>query len=203
VPKYSYKRDDVIRQEELDETFDAASRVNAYDLPGTAWQCLIAIMWLYGKRISECVSLTNGAVRVTKTGKREYLSVAFNVLKKRSYKDPGIKRPFVKRVIRENPYTDYILNWHTKAKDGHRFLFYRQQTKMGYIYRQYANQILNKISPRISPHLFRHSLATQMAEEGATAYQILNWFDWDRTDTALEYIKRGGRMTQELSDRKW
>ena len=198
MPKYSYTREDVIRQDELAEIFDEAGRVKAYGLPGEAWQCLIAIMWLYGKRISEIVPLPVTAVRVSK-----YLSIGFNVLKKKSYADPGVKLRFNKRVTIKNPYTEYVVNWYKEVKGSHQFLFYRQQTKMGYIYRQYANEVLKSINELISPHLFRHSLATQMAEEGATAYQLINWFDWDRTDTALEYIKRSGRMTQELSDRKW
>ena len=198
MPKYSYQREDVIREQELGEIFDEAGRVKAYGLSGDAWQCLIAVMWLYGKRISEIVPLSVRAVRI-----KNYVSVAFQVLKKKSYKDPGVRSPFVKLVTIENPYTDYIVKWHTQAKERSRFMFYRPQTKMGYIYRQYANEVLKSISDRISPHLFRHSLATQMAEEGATAYQLINWFDWDRTATALEYIKRSGRMTQELSDRKW
>jgi len=198
VPKYSYEREDIIREQELREIFNKVSRVKAYGLPGMAWQCLIAIMWLYGKRISEVVPLTVNSVRVS-----NYLSIGFNVLKKKSHKDPGVKLRFTKRVTLENPYTDYVVNWHKEIKKSHRFLFYRPQTKMGHIYRQYANEVLKSLSPRISPHLFRHSLATQMAEEGATAYQLINWFDWDRTDTALEYIRRSGRMTQELSDRKW
>jgi len=198
VPKYSYQREDVIREQELGEIFDEAGRVKAYGLPPEAWQCLIAIMWLYGKRISETVPLIVETVRISK-----YLSIGFTVLKKKSYKDPGVKLRFNKRVTRKNPYTDYVVNWHKEIKGSHHFLFYRPQTKMGYIYRQYANEVLKSISDRVSPHLFRHSLATQMAEEGATAYQLINWFDWDRTDTALEYIRRSGRMTQELSDRKW
>jgi len=42
-----------------------------------------------------------------------------------------------------------------------------------------------------------------MAERGATAYELVNWFDWDRVETALEYVKRSGRMTEKLSERKW
>jgi len=169
-----------------------------YGLPGMAWQCLIAIMWLYGKRISEIIPLKTRAVRID----LNYLTILFLVLKKRAKKDPGIQYPFLKRVTLDNEYTKYVLAWWNQVKDKE-YLFSRSQTKMGYIYRQYAHNLLKEISPRISCHLFRHSLATQMAENGATAYELINWFDWDRTDTALEYIRRSGQMTQRLSNRKW
>jgi len=198
MPEYKYHRDDVIRKPELHEIFSKAGRVNAYGLPGQAWQCLIAIMWLFGKRVSEIVPISTKSV-YTDDGD---LAVQFTVLKKKSYQDPGVRMPFTKRVTLENPYTNYVVDWHAKALDKP-YLFYRSQTKMGYIYRQYANNVFKEISDRISPHMFRHSLATQMAERGATAYELLNWFDWDRTDTALNYIKRSGRMTEKLSSRTW
>jgi len=156
-------------------------------------------MWIYGKRISEVISLKTQSVRVN----GEYLAILFNVLKKKNRKDPGVLRPFTKRVTLENPYTKYIMNWWKEIKTLETFMFPRPQTKMGYIYRQYAHNVLKSINPRISAHLFRHSLATQMAESGATAYELVNWFDWDRTDTALEYIRRSGAMTERLSNRKW
>jgi len=169
-----------------------------YGLPGVAWQGLISIMWLYGKRISEIVSLKTEAVRID----LNYLNILFLVLKKRAKKDPGIQYPFLKSVTLDNEYTKYVLDWYDQIKEGE-FLFPRSQTKMGHIYRQYAHNVLKEISPRVSCHLFRHSLATQMAENGATAFELVNWFDWDRTDTALEYVKRSGKMTQRLSNRTW
>ena len=198
MPIYKYKRDDVIRPNELDQILTKSREVNKYGLPGIAWQCFVSILWLYGKRVSEIVSLKTDAIRIDPN----YLNILFHVLKKARKKDPGIKRPFTKRVTLENPYTKYIIEW--KNQLGYsEYLFPRPQTKMGYIYRQYAHEVLKSISLRISSHLFRHSLATQMAESGATAYELVNWFDWDRTDTALEYIRRSGQMTQRLSNRKW
>jgi len=198
LPAYKYQRDDIIRVEELDQILSESGEVKKYGLPGLAWQCLISIMWLYGKRISEIVPLKTNAIRID----LNYLNILFHVLKKAERKDPGIRRPFTKRVTLENPYTKYIVEWRNQL-DDFEYLFPRPQTKMGYIYRQYAHEFLKSISPRISCHLFRHSLATQMAENGATAYELINWFDWDRTDTALEYIRKSGQMTQRLSNRKW
>lgn len=188
----------MIRPEELDWILIEAGSVKKFGLPGVAWQALISLLWLYGKRISEVVSLKSQAIMVDD----DYLFVRFNVLKKRKQNEPGVRRPFTKRVTLDNPYTSFVVNW-ISMNEGQEYLFPRSQTRMGYIYRQYAHSILKEISPKISCHLFRHSLATQMAENGATAYELVNWFDWDRTDTALEYIRRSGAMTQRLSDRRW
>jgi len=198
VPTYKYKREDVIRADELNQILTKSDGVEMYGLPGLAWQCLISIMWLYGKRISEIVSLKTTAIRID----LNYLNILFLVLKKRAKKDPGIQYPFMKRMTLDNEYTKYVTDWYSQVKDGE-YVFPRPQTRMGYIYRQYAHNVLKEISPRISCHLFRHSLATQMAENGATAYELVNWFDWDRTDTALEYVRRSGQMTQRLSNRTW
>jgi len=198
LPRYMYQRQDVIRPVELGEILDRAKTIDKYGIPGLGWQAFISIMWLFGKRVSEIVSLRTQDVRVD----GEYLYILFTVLKKRSTSDPGIRMPFQKRITLENPYTEAIIEWWNQVREG-RFLFPRHQTKMGHIYRQYAHLVLKEISPQISSHLFRHSLATQMAEDGATAYEMVSWFDWDRTDTALEYIRRGGAMTERLSRRKW
>ena len=198
MPIYKYTREDVIRPDELNQILAKAGELEKFDLPGVAWQALISIMWIYGKRISEIVNLKTQAIRLNE----EYLAILFNVLKKRRRKDPGVRRPFSKRVTLENPYTDFVIKWYEQI-NHEVFLFPRPQTKTGHIYRQYAHLVLKEISPQISCHYFRHSLATQMAENGATAYELVNWFDWEKTDTALAYIRRSGAMTQRLSDRVW
>jgi integrase len=211
MPLYKYSREDIIRQPELDEIIQKASETHAYGLPGSAWSCLIGILWLFGKRISEVVPLKVDAVNVYEKHNpnpysretMEVLSIRFNVLKKRRQSEPSVIRTFTKRVTLENPYTKLITYWVSIIGEKSIYLFPRPQTRTGHIYREYAYNVLKSISPNISSHLFRHSLASQMAEEGATAYELINWFDWDRTDTALEYIRRSGAMTERLSKRKW
>lgn len=198
MPEYKYQRQDVIRAAELEEILDKAENIKRYDIPGLGWQALISIMWLFGKRVSEIIPLKPQDVRPDKN----YLHILFTVLKKESVKDPGMRKPFLKRITLDNPYTEYIVEWWELVKKE-KYLFGRKKTQMGYIYRQYAHLVLKQISPKISAHLFRHSLATHMAEDGATAYELVNWFDWDRTDTALEYVRRGGAMTERLSKRTW
>lgn len=60
---------------------------------------------------------------------------------------------------------------------------------------------LKKVYPFVWWHLFRESLATQMAEKGATEEELMHWFDWDRVDIAHEYVKRGSKLTEKWSER--
>lgn len=232
MPKYKYKRDDVIRKGELDSIFDKIGSIKYMGLSGDAWQCLVAILWLFGKRISEVIRLKSADLLIYNDDETNQLIVRFLVLKKESLKDTGVLRLYTKRITLDNPYTKYIMNymesftinqWNAmidKWKDTEAFndpnaaysdflddeidfLFPRKQCKTGHIFREYAWHVLKMVKPDISSHLFRHSLATQMAEEGATAYEMVNWFDWERTDTALEYIRRSGRLTERLSSRVW
>ena len=198
MPRYKYSREDVIRAGELGDILKEAGGIKYLGLPGQAWQALVSILWLFGKRVSEVVPLKVDEVSIDGGD----LVIRFKVLKKRE-EPSAIKRTYTKRITLENPFTKYVTSWLNEIKDHEKFLFPRSQTKMGYIYRQYAHLVLKEISPKISSHLFRHSLATQMAENGATAYELVNWFDWDQTDSALKYIRRSGRLTQRLSDRKW
>jgi integrase len=199
-PHYKFTRDDVIREQELNEIFDKAGKVFAWGLPPEAWQCMIAIMWLYGKRVSEIISLKYKDLRLG----GEYCTISFHVLKKISFSDAGVKRTFRKQVTRKNPYTEYITKWYNYPDlDDQEYLFPRPQTKVGHIYRNYAYLVLKDISPKISPHLFRHSLATIMAEDRASLHELMSWFDWDNPKTAMRYIQRAGTMTQRLSDREW
>ena len=66
-----------------------------------------------------------------------------------------------------------------------------------------AYQVLKKLNKQAWLHLFRHSLATQMAEQEATEEQHMAWFDWDRYDTAHNYVRGGPRLTRKWSQRKW
>ena len=70
--------------------------------------------------------------------------------------------------------------------------------RTGHITRWMARLWLKKLDPDIWPHLFRHSLATMMAEQGATAFELKAFFDWDDIRTAMRYV----RETEALSE-KW
>jgi len=198
--KYKYKRNDVIREDEYSDIIDQASLVQYLGLGGKAWVALISIMWVFGKRIGEIVGIRTKNVFVTKS---EELGIRFYVLKKNKINDPGILTPFTKLITLSNPYVEPIVSYWKDVRDTEVFLFPRSTTKTGHIYRQYVHTVLKLISPKISSHLFRHTLATRMAEMGATSHQLVSWFDWDKVDTALEYVKRSGKLTKVLTEREW
>ena len=153
-------------------------------------RCLICLAWLFGKRINELLSLRRKEL-YTEGG---YLYVRFHVLKKKTRKDTGVSKPFLKRMTLKNKYTEPVLS-------------YLETIEGGYIFRGMSHQLalyyLKKVNPNAWWHLFRESLATMMAEHGATEEILLHWFDWDRVDTAHEYVKRGTKLTEEYSERTW
>jgi integrase len=52
-------------------------------------------------------------------------------------------------------------------------------------------------------HLFRTSRCTEFAESGATIWELLDWFSWDRPSTALEYIKHASSYSSKFSKRRF
>lgn len=55
----------------------------------------------------------------------------------------------------------------------------------------------------ITAHSVRKWLATKMAEEGLTEYQLMAWFGWNDPKEARPYVKTASRsrLAQEASDR--
>lgn len=53
-------------------------------------------------------------------------------------------------------------------------------------------QVLNKWAKDYWPHLLRHGLATRFAGQGASEFDLMDWFDWTRYETAKRYIQLGG-----------
>jgi site-specific recombinase XerD len=109
-------------------------------------------------------------------------------------------------VILENPYIKYILPYWEKLKDrGEIYLFPRPQTRTGHIYEKYVWDVIQMLDLEqpVWSHLFRGTLATEMAEDEATAFQLKSWFDWENIATADEYVTKAGVSTKKLSDRMW
>lgn len=90
-----------------------------------------------------------------------------------------------------------------KDKDGRVLKVYEYDTTIkGIMSRQRAYKLIKAINPHIYPHWFRHSLATQLAEEGIDPWQLMNWFDWDRFATAKRYVSGTAAMTRDISNRE-
>jgi integrase len=184
-------------------------------------QCLIALEWLFGKRIRETLRLRREDVHWDD----EFLYANFTVQKKRSRKATLAPKRVLKKILLSNPYTHYIIDHVSTITEGWIFTgakgrrektvywkdeegkiiksYHYVDADEGRLSQEYALQILKALDENICCHLFRHSLATQMAEHEATEEELMHWFDWDRFDTAHGYVRGGPRMTERLSRRTW
>ena len=192
MPKIKTKRDDILRPKEVEEMLKSATL--------EPWlQCLVALLWLFGKRISEIIKLQRKDLWI----EDNYLYVRFTVSKKASRKALAVPKPFLKRKTVKHPYVKYVISYLQEIKKEEAYVFASQRSSYGYISRQHAYNKIKELNPKAWCHLFRESLATSMAEHGATEEELLHWFDWDRVDTAHEYVKRGTKLTEKWSDRAY
>lgn len=199
MPKITTKRTDILRKKEILSTLEKSKEV------GPWLQCLIALAWAFGKRINELLRLQAEDLRTDD----KFLFVRFFVSKKKlegseQYQDADgkfhrrlklspIPKPYLKRITLTHPSVPYILAYVKEIKEGPLF----------HVSRNLAWWYLKKVNPQAWWHLFRESLATEMAEHGASEEMLMHWFDWDRLDTAHAYVKRGTKLTEELSERTW
>jgi len=191
-PKIKAKRSDILRKPEIDKLFeDATSVFNSSRL-----QCVIALAWIFGKRINEILRIKREDI----WSDENFLYVRFHVSKKKTRKEEAVPKPYLKRIRLEHPYVHYITDHIARYEKGYIFPSYGSQ---GYITRQRVTQQLKGIAPQTWWHLFRESLATYMAENGATEEELMHWFDWDRPMTAHKYVKRGTKLTEKWSKRKF
>ena len=214
MPIITTERDDILRKPEIDAMLEKADE---------RLRCIIAFAWLFGKRINEILQLKRDDVWL----EGEYFYARFTVSKKRARHDRAIPRPYLKRIRVEHPYVQHILSWIGGIKAGYIFASYGQprkykvrtkyknkdgqevigeyeyETKGGYLSRTRVYQQVKAINPNAWLHLFRESLATYMAEHGASEEELMHWFDWDDVRTAHEYVKHGTKLTEKWSDRTW
>lgn len=187
-------------------------------------KCMFCLLYVFGRRLSGILQLK----REDLWTKKGFLYVRFRVLKKARRKDKLRTKTRVKRVDieRQWKYVQHIVNYistldsrdrplfpgrsrpHTrrvKRKDeqGRTIKTYEYKANIkGIMSRQKAYKIVKALNPDAYPHWFRHSLATQLAEEGIDPWQLMNWFDWDRFATAKRYISGTAAMTRDISNRE-
>ena len=219
LPVIKVRREDVLRREEIDLMLERAGEVYM----GERLQCIIALAWLFGKRIKEILRIRREDVWTDD----KYLYVRFLVEKKRSRGEFPISRFYTKKINLSNPYVPYVLNWINKVSSGYLFpgntkprilkvkAKYRDSTgrivekeyyyklEGGHLSDARLRQLIKEINPKAYWHLFRESLATHMAEHGATEEELMHWFDWSDPRIAHEYIKRGTKLIEKWADRTW
>lgn len=191
MPKIKTKRKDIIRTRELNQILETANRESGFWLC-----CLIALSSLFGKRLSENLMLKKDDVYF----EDGFLYVSYTVLKKKTRKALAVPKPYLKRITEAHPLTDHVKRYLPMVKDGEHLFKSKSGERLT---RQLALYYLKKVSMDVWFHLFRESLATVMAEKGASEEELLHWFDWERVDTAHQYVKRGTKLTEKFSLRTW
>lgn len=193
--------------------------------------CLVALLWLFGKRKTEILLLKRRHV----SWNDKMLRVRFRVKKKKlSEYRGGVRETFAKEVTLENPYTKYVIDWcNTLGAEDYLFpskapakkearvrkvttsWFSKKQGKLVKKTFVYTDEDTNHLTPVMAwkiiksldskawVHLFRKSLATNFAEEGCTESQLMAWFDWEKADTAQGYVSKGPKLTEQMSKRLW
>lgn len=214
MPRIRTKRTDILRKPDIDSMMQKAE---------PRLQCIIALAWLFGKRINEILRLRKQDVWV----EGDYLFAKFQVSKKKTRFELAIPQPYLKKIRVDHPYTKPIREWITQITNGYLFptstlpsevtvkTKYRDKTGQekigtyhyatdgGHLSRVRAWQLLKQVDANAWPHLFRESLATHMAENGASEEELMHWFDWDDIRTAHKYVKHGTKLTEKWSERKW
>jgi len=215
MPKIKTKRDDVLRSVEVDHLLDKADQGsvryrpielhdNSVDMllrfEPTRIKCLIALLWIFGKRITENLKLKRKDFSLSRGG---YLYVHYTILKKKHRKTEPIPERRLKRITLRNRYTSFIVPYIKTVKEPNAYVFPSDRSGYGYLSRIQAYRILKGLDQNCWLHLFRHSVATEMAERGATEEELMNWFDWDSYKTAHGYVKGGTKLTAKWSKRTW
>ena len=194
--------------------------VQTFNIDCRKTECLLCLLWIFGKRITELLLLKRKDVTVG----GGFLTVKFHVLKKPKETIPV---RYMKSITLNHPYTKYIIQYVNTVKDPDEFLFpgnsgertfvskvrnkktgkvkvyeYTRE-EHGFMSAHLAWKIVKFLNPKSYPHLFRHSLATIMAENRYTQHQLMSWFDWSNPTVAFEYVKKGPGLTKEASRRTW
>ncbi len=178
-------------------------------------QCILAMLWIFGKRITEVVRLKRRDI----WSDGLFLYARFTVLKKK--KKAVIPITYVKRIRADHPYAHYVLDFVAKIGDKEAYVFPGETRKRkirvkmpkktyeyatsdaGHISSNKVWKIVKFLDSLAWCHLFRHSVATIMAEEGATESELMSWFDWTDPKVAHGYVSRGPKLTERLSERNW
>jgi len=199
---------EIMSPDEIDTIISKALSLNYMGLPGVAWSCLFAVFWAFGKRVSEIVELRTTDITV----RGNDLAVTFTIRKKVRKSKNGIPIPEdkwgtpprrTKRLTLDNKYAQIIRDYWESIKVPGGFMFPGIRSK--HINSRYvwdAIKLMGFEQP-IWSHLFRHTLATELAQNEVGAFEMKSWFDWEKIDTADSYVSAAGVSTKKASGRKW
>ena len=145
-------------------------------LPDEKWQCVFAIAYFTGSRISEVLSLDVKAIQSDR--------VVIAVLKAR--------KPMT-REIAIQPQLQTFLDAYDAPESGYLFPAYQNSQRKTHVSRQAAHKILKEViesAPEldgISTHSFRRSFATNLQKMGKSAAEISRLLGHKSTTMTARY----------------
>jgi site-specific recombinase XerD len=148
-------------------------------------EALLAVLWNTGHRISE-IAGEKGLKRSDVWIDDKWIYFRFSVLKRKDGFIHTIKVPM------KAAFTSYIISW-IDTIDASDLVFD--------ISRQYVDIKLKRLNKNVHAHMFRHTLATRMAEKGATKWEMDAWFGWSGWDTASIYVQKGTAMIENMANK--
>jgi integrase len=189
-------------------------------------KCLIALLWLFGRRKIEVLKLKRKDVEWDEN----YLYVHFPIRKARKEYEGGVKIEALKKITRRNPLTNCVIEWVQEISDPASWIFPGDAHKRilktvrkwrnregeevvkvytyidedeGYLSRETCWKIIKYLDRKLWVHLFRKSVATLMAERGASEDELMAWFDWASPITAHKYVRKGTKLIERWTERIW
>ena len=164
MPTYNTNINTILFEEDVKKIYDIA--------PNERDKVLISLMWLFGARTSEMISLSRDDFDVSE----DYLSVRFKTLKKAHTTNQfqvverilKVSRPGGMKI---NLWVETICKWADATKGGLVFAG-RGARWLDWRVAKLSQKALDK---PISPYHFRHSCFSQMARNNCSAVQIQYW----------------------------
>lgn len=209
-----YKRDGFTPDEITNMLMDAKrAKGYAHPVPNSYLAqrdaCLIAILALFGKRESEVASIRRKGVTIDGDRMLIRFRLSKRLTKKKLAKDPNAQVPtVVKPKTLRNPLVKYITDYIVIRDSSYPrspWLFPSGKIKGAHIRPWHVWRIIKRLNKNAWPHWFRHSLADMMVKHRREIQELMEWFDWKRADTAVDYVRAGagGRIREMGEEDYW
>lgn len=179
MPNYKFKREDLTSKKEIEEILAKS------DEPW--FRALIAILYLYGCRVSEALKLKRKDIWFD----GEFLVLSIPLLKKRK-KTKVYEDRHVLKIYKNAPFIGEVLKY-LDGKDPEALLFP--------FTRQWVWAKIKERKKDVSPHIFRHDRLTKLAMMGASEYVLVDWAGWADSRPAQSYVRKTGRMAAQFADK--
>lgn len=174
---------DVLQKIEVDQMIGGAKSLRD--------RALVVMLYIFGFRISEIIQMQKDIDLQIYLDEEDVrvLKVKHKALKKRA-KGGIIESRDLYLEMDNLIYKDIIQSYYNTLEPG---------SRMFPITRVRAWQILKQINKDCWCHLFRHTRATNLADEGLSVQELMQWFDWNSPNMAMKYIQK--RPIRNMADR--